>query len=140
GASAGREIGLLLGLAFFLCSLRRGGSVVRKSDRQVECEDRVTALSRAVLHDILPVVLVGVFLRLGPGLARGEVDGLRILRPREGVDIFFSLRDREGFTAGGRDEVDLAGWFVFRVGIRIGVAAFLRGSLALGEEGDPASI
>ena len=140
GAGAGREVGLLFGLAFFLCSLRRGGSVVRKSDRQVECEDRVTALGRAILHDVFPLLLVVVLLLSRPGLARGEVDGLRIGRPREGVDVFFSLGYGEGFAAVGRDEVDLTGGLVFRVRIRICVAALLRGSLALREEGDPAAV
>ena len=55
------------------------------------------------------------------------------------MDVFFSLRDGKRFAAVGRDEIELAGGVVFRVGVGI-VAAFIGGSLALGEEGDPASV
>ena len=136
----GVRSGSLLGLAFFLFHFRGRGGVAGEGGRQIEGEDRVAAFGGAILHDIFPLFLVVVFLRLAPGLARGEVDGLRIGRPGERVDVFFSLRHGEGFAAVGRDQIDLAGGFVFRVGIRIGVAAFLGGGLALGEEGDPAAV
>ncbi len=93
--------------------------------RQIENENRVAALGGAVLHHVFPVLAVFVFLRFAPGLAGGEVNGLRIRRPGKVVHAFFSLRDGEGFAAAGRDQVDLA-VFVFgvRVSVRVGIFAF----------------
>ena len=56
------------------------------------------------------------------------------------MDILVSLGHREGFAAVGGDEVDLAGGFVFGIRIGIGIAGFLRRTLALGEKGDPAAV
>ena len=73
-------------------------------------------------------------------MARCEVDGLRICRPCEGVDVLFSLRHGESFAAVGRDKIQLAWGFVFRIRVGIGVSALFRCGLALGEEGDPTTI
>ena len=54
------------------------------------------------------------------------------------MDVFFTLSDGEGFAAVGRDQVDLAGAFVFGSGI--GVVGFFGRGFALGEEGDPAAV
>src|SRR5579863_4240834 len=91
GASAGRDVGIFLGLAFFVFDLGRSILAASKSGSDVEREDRVTALAGTVLHDIFPFTLVLIFLLFRPRLAGGEVDGLRIGRPGEGVDVFFSL-------------------------------------------------
>ena len=144
----GVRSGCCSGSSFFLFHFGGRGCVAGESGRQVEREDGVAALGGAILHNIFPRFLVIVFLRLGPGLASGEVDRLRIGRPGEGVDIFFSLSHRESFAAVGRDEVNLGGGFVFRVrtgvGVRIrirsGVTTFICGRLAFGEEGDPAAV
>ena len=85
-------------------AVERGGKIER--------EDGIAALGGAILHDIFPVFLVIVFLRLAPGLAGGEVDRVRILGPGKCVDILVSLSHGEGFAAVGGDEVDLAAGFV----------------------------
>ena len=103
----------------------------------VEGEDRVTAFGGAVLQNVFPFFLVSIFLIFGPRLARGVVDGLRIGGPGEGVDVFFSFGDGEGFAAAGRDEIDMAD-FVFGVGI--GVVALPCWVLAFREEGDPLAV
>ena len=43
------------------------------------------------------------------------------------MDVFFSLRDGKGFAAVGRDQIELTGGVVFRVGVGI-VAALVGGS------------
>ncbi len=103
---------LSFSLSFFF-DLRGRGGVAGESVGHVEREDRVAALGGAILHDIFPLFLVIVFLLLAPGLARGEVDGLRIGRPGKCVNFFFALGDGEGFAAAGRDQVDLR-WLAFR--------------------------
>ena len=100
GAGAGSEIGFLFGLPVFFHFGGRG-RMLSQGSREVEGEDRVTAFGGAVLHDIFPCFLVVVFLRLRPRMARGEVDRLRICRPGESVDVFFSLRHGESFAAVG---------------------------------------
>ena len=107
---------------------------------EVKREDCVAALGGAILHNVFPLFLVVVLLRLRPGMARGEVDSLRICRPGEGVDVFFSLRHGESFAAVGRDKIQLAWGFVFRIRVGIGVSGLVRCGLALGEEGDPTTI
>ncbi len=104
----------------------------------IEGEDRVSALGGAVLDDIFPIVLVIIFLSLGPRLAGCEVDGLRIRGPGKIVNIFFALRDGHGFSASRRDQINLAWSIVFRCGI--GVRLFAGGRLALGEKGDPLAV
>ncbi len=93
--------------------LGRSGRVTGESGGQVERENGIAALGGAILHNIFPIFLVIVFLRLAPGLAGGEVDGLRIHGPRKGVDLFFALGHGKGLAAVGRNEVELAGGLVF---------------------------
>ena len=69
----------------------------------VEGEHGVAAFGGAVLDYVLPLLLVFVFLSFGPGVARGEIDGVRVGGPGEAVHLFFALSKREGFAAGGRD-------------------------------------
>ena len=109
---------------------------------QVEREDGVAALGGAILHHVFPLFFVVVFLLLAPGLAGGEVNGLRIRRPGKRVDLFFALGDGKGFAAAGRDQVDLRGLAFrirIRVGVRIGVIAAC-GEFAFGEKGDPLAV
>ena len=108
-ARSGREIGLCLVFLFFRTIGCGRGGVARDGGGYIEREDRVAALGGAILHDILPFFLVVVLLRLAPGLARREVDRLRIGGPGEGVDVFFSLRDR-GRPRRRGEKSDISGW------------------------------
>ncbi len=135
----GVRSGCFSGSPSFFSTLAGFSGVARDGCRHVEREDRVAAFGGAVLHDVFPLLLVFILLLFAPGLARGEVDGLRIRGPGEGVDVFFSFRDRESFAAVRRDEIDLAD-FVFRVGVGIGVVALLGCVLPFREEGDPLAV
>ncbi len=101
GAGAGSEVGLFIGISFLLFYSRRGRRVANEGGRKIKSEDGVAALRGTILHNIFPLFLVIVFLRLAPRVARGEVNGLRIRRPGEGVDFFFSLRHGERFATVG---------------------------------------
>ena len=83
-----------------------------ESSGNVEGEDGVAAFGGAILHDILPLFLVIVFLGLGPRVARGEIDCAGIGGPRERMDFFLTLSQRDGLAAGGRDDIELAYFFV----------------------------
>ena len=106
--AARREVGLFVVVLFWTVGLRQRGMAVERGGK-IEREDGIAALGGAILHDVFPVFLVVVFLRLAPGLAGGEVDRLRSLGPGKCVDILVSLGHGEGFAAVGGDEVDLAG-------------------------------
>src|SRR5947209_6329508 len=60
------------------------------------------------------------------------------------MHFFFAVGERDGFAAGGRDQVDLGGlsfiafFFLLFVVIRVGI--FFGGGFALGEEGDPSAV
>ena len=116
--------------------------MVGESSGNVEGEDGVAALGGAILHDIFPLFLVIVFLGLGPRVARGEIDRAGIGGPGERMDFFLTLSQRDGFAAGGRDDVELAYFFVavFVIVVGIGIRIFSGGGFALGEEGDPAAV
>ena len=79
-----------------------------ESGGHVESEDCVAAFGGAILHDVFPLFLVIVFLGLGPRVAGGEVEGVRIGGPGKRVDFFLTLSQRNGFAAGGGNQVDLA--------------------------------
>jgi hypothetical protein len=79
----------------------RGGDVTGKCGGDVEREDGVAAFGGSILDYIFPVFLVVIFLRLGPGLAGGEVNGLRIGGPGKRVNFFFALGHGERFAAVG---------------------------------------
>ncbi len=81
---------MLLGF-FFFRELRGCGGVLGESGRNVEGEESVAAFGGAILHDVFPLLSVVVFLGFGPRVARGEVDGVRVGGPGEGVDFFFTL-------------------------------------------------
>src|SRR5579871_3760078 len=137
---SGSQVGFFLRLALFLFYFRWLCGVPGERCRDIEREDGVATLGGAVLHNILPLLLVIIFLLLGPGLAGGVINRLRIGRPGEGVNVFFSLRDLNGFAAVGRNQVELAGGFIFRVGIGVGIVPLPSGLLALREKRDPFAV
>ena len=149
-AGSGSEVGMLGGFGLWLLFififfiwLCRSGGVAGEGGGDVEGEESVAALGGAVLHDILPLLFVGVFLGLGPRVARGEVEGVRVGGPGVGVDFFFAGGERNGLAAGGRDQIDLGGLSFIVFGFFLGVVVvgiFFGGGLALGEEGDPAAV
>ena len=107
----------------------------------VQAEDHVSTFRRTILHNVFPVFFVGVLLLLGPGLARGEVERVRIGRPGESVHFFLALGYGESFASVGRDQVDLRDLFIFRISFRVNGIAFLSGgNFAFGEKSDPAAI
>ena len=80
-ARAGSEIGLFVGLPFFLFNFRRSGRVAGESCGDIEGEDRVAAFGGAVLDDVFLLLLVVVFLRVCPRLAGREINRLGIWGP-----------------------------------------------------------
>ncbi len=137
GGCAGSQTGIFFGIGEFARAER---CVVRDGCVEIEAVDYVAALVGAVADDVLPIFLVVVTLLFGPWLARCEVDGLRIGRPGEGMDLFVAGGDGKGFSAIGGDEVDLRGVFFVVVFVVIAGGRFAWGEFAFGEEGDPARV
>src|SRR5271155_5098520 len=57
------------------------------------------------------------------------------------MDFFVTLSQRDRLAAGGRDDVELAHFFVaVFIVVVVGVGIFFGRGFALGEEGDPAAV
>ncbi len=85
------RFGFFFGIRLLLSG--RGG-LLGERDAHVEGKDCVAAFGCAVLHDIFPLFLVVVFLGLGPRVAGGEVDSLRVGGPGKGMHFLLPLSQR----------------------------------------------
>src|SRR5258707_3893554 len=107
---------MLRGVALvFFSNLR--GSVVVEGSGYVKGEEGVAGFGGAILHDVFPLFPVVVFLGFSPRVARGEVESARVGGPGEGMHFFLALGYGNGFTAGGRNQVDLGGFSLVVFGI-----------------------
>ena len=75
--------------------------------RQVDAADLVAALVLPVLDDVLPLLVARVALVRGEWRARGEVERLRVGRPRERVHVLVARRHGKRLAAADGDRVEL---------------------------------
>src|ERR1700757_2015864 len=93
--------------------MNAGRGMTRESVYHLQAEYLVSALGCTVLKHILPLFLVGIFLRFGPGSTSGKVKRAGVDRPGKGVDVFVTLRYRKRFAASRGNQIQLRNPAVF---------------------------
>src|SRR5438045_336844 len=94
--------------------------MIRKSRRKLQRKNTVAAFRSPILDYVLPLFAVLVFLLLRPWISSGEVNGLGIRRPGEGVNFLCAQGNRKCLAARRRNQINLIrAFFVGFVVVRI---------------------
>ena len=99
-------------------------------------EDHVSAFVTPKANYILPIFFVRVILVLRPRFPGGEENGFRVRGPGKCVHFLFAGRDRKGFAAIGRNQIQLRNFFPFVVSLSV----FPGSDLSLGDKCDPLAV